>query len=591
MALLLWSFACETALTDVSLSGEWEFRYDPENRGLDEKWYEQEETWEQNMAVPGFWDDDSYDGAGWFRRSFSVGRANRRDHLGLIFESVDDNATVWLNGEFLGSHEGYGQLFWFEVTPKVNRDSENILAVRIEDTGGPGGINGDIRILWYDDEKALLQTRFSRLAAVEPPNWVHEAILYEIFVRNFSESEDFDGIMKKLDDIEALGVDCIWLMPIHPIGEKNRKGEWGSPYSPADYYGITPDYGTSDDLRRLVEETHKRGMKIILDMVLNHSAWDNPLLSSHPDWYTRNDHGEVVPPNADWWDVADFNYDSPELRSYMIEMLGYWVKEYDVDGFRFDVAELVPVDFWIDARRKLKLLKPDILFLAEGDHPQLHVEAFDLSYSWNVWHHVIEVTNGRKNVEALGKTLENEQYRYPRGSVRMRFVENHDKLRAAGVIPPRALKVAHAFIYTIEGVPLLYNGEEVALTRRPDLFEKDPLNWSAGDDEFRDFMITLGGLKKRVKDLSSGEFQIIEGDFPGSVMAWKRGNSVLCLANFADEEYTVTLGKDEAGGKINLARMRLEFSVSGDATFRSDRQGAYVGLKPWDLVVLVKTLE
>ncbi|NOZ03052.1 MAG: hypothetical protein GXO92_00380, partial [FCB group bacterium] len=521
-----------------------------------------------------------YDGFGWFRKEFTIDRKSTDKRLALVFETVDDNADVWLNGKRVGSHRGYGELFWFDVTDFIKTGAKNILTVRIEDTGGPGGINGSVYMVWFGEEKDFLKSPLAELTAVKSPDWVREAILYEIFVRDFSEEGTFNGVVDRLDDLKELGIDCIWLMPIHPVGKEKRKGEWGSPYSVVDYYSVTPDFGTLEDFRNLVQETHRRGMKIILDMVLNHSAWDSPLLTQHPDWYTRNEQGEVISPNKDWSDVADFNYDSQELRKYMVDMLLYWVRDFDVDGFRFDVAELVPLDFWEKARTAVREVKPEILFLAEGDDPKLHLSAFDLTYSWNVWSYVLDVCNERKTADNLKRMLINETYRYPRNSLRMRFVENHDKRRVASEIPRETLELAHAFIYTIPGVPLLYNGEEVALTHRLELFDKDPIKWNKGENEFREFMVRLGQLKHSNPDLSALDWEFIDQSFPSGVIGWKRGASTLCFANFSAKPVEFVFQKE------NSASFKVEFAVKNPPQVRDNAGQILITLQPWDLVVV-----
>ncbi len=578
LLFLITLIGCQGNPEKISLNGKWAFRYDPGDDGVREKWYQSSAQWELETEVPGFWSKAEYDGFGWYRKKFTVDRRPVDKQLALVFETVDDNADVWLNGKKVGSHRGYGELFWFDVTDLVKTGAKNSLTVRIEDTGGPGGINGSVYMVWYGEEKDFLKSPLAELPSVASPDWVRKAIIYEIFVRDFSEEGTFRGVVERLDDLKELGIDCIWLMPIHPVGKEKRKGEWGSPYSVVDYYAVTPDFGTLEDFRYLVEETHRRGMKIILDMVLNHSAWDSPLLTQHPDWYTRNEAGEVIPPNKDWSDVADFNYDSRELRKYMLDMLLYWVRDFDVDGFRFDVAELVPLDFWDEARSAVKKVKPEALFLAEGDKPELHLSAFDLTYSWNVWSHVLDVTNGRKPAENLKQTIINETYRYPQNSLRMRFVENHDKQRAASEIPREALELAHAFIYTIPGVPLLYNGEEVALAHRLELFDKDPIKWADGDEKFRKFMVSLGRVKHANPDLSALNWKFIEQSFPPGIIGWRRGEATVCFANFSGKR------REFVYSTPNIPE--IEYSVSESAGLRFNRKGVQITLRPWDLIVL-----
>jgi len=259
-------------------------------------------------------------------------------------------------------------------------------------------------------------------------------------------------------------------------------------------------------------------------------------------------------------------------------MLVYWVKEFDVDGFRFDVAELVPRDFWDKARSVIRKVKPEILFLAEGDDPRLHLSAFDLTYSWNVWSYVLDVCKGRKTAVKLKQMLINETYRYPQNSLRMRFMENHDKQRAAFEIPQEALELAHAFIYTIPGVPLLYNGEEVALTHSLELFDKDPIKWDEGENEFREFMVKLGQLKHSNPDLSALDWEFIEQSFPQDVIGWTRGDATVCFANFSSESKEFDYATRNAP--------EVKYSVSESTGLKINSGGVQITLQPWDLIVL-----
>ena len=192
----------------------------------------------------------------------------------------------------------------------------------------------------------------------------------------------FKAAQEQLPRLQAMGVDILWLMPIHPIGEKNRKGTLGSPYSVKDYFGVNPEFGTEQDFRDFVTAAHELGMKVILDWVANHSAWDNPLVDEHPEWYSRDWKGDFHPtPWWDWSDIIDFDYSQPGIRQYMTEAMTYWVSEFDVDGYRCDVAGYVPLDFWNNVRKELDAIKP-VFMLAEWEERDLHREAFDMTYGW-----------------------------------------------------------------------------------------------------------------------------------------------------------------------------------------------------------------
>src|SRR5689334_7426721 len=223
----------------------------------------------------------------------------------------------------------------------------------------------------------------SKESARPTREWVRDGVIYQIFPRNFSAEGNFNAITMQLDRLKDLGVTVLWLMPIHPIGQEKKKGTVGSPYAVRDYYAINPDYGTEEDLKRLVAEAHKRGIKVIIDIVANHTAWDSVMMQ-HPEFYKQDAGGKIIPPVPEWTDVAGLNYDNPQLRAYMVKMLKYWIDPttFNLDGFRCDVAHMVPTGFWEEARQELAKVKPDIFLLAEASKPDLLVKAFDADYSW-----------------------------------------------------------------------------------------------------------------------------------------------------------------------------------------------------------------
>src|SRR6266850_6351403 len=239
----------------------------------------------------------------------------------------------------------------------------------------------------------------SKLPARPARNWVRDGVIYEIYPRAFSQEGNFKGITAQLDRLKDLGVTILWLMPIHPIGQEKKKGSVGSPYAVRDYYGINPDYGTKADLQRLISETHRRGMKIVIDIVANHTSWDSVLMK-HPEFYKKDASGKITYP-YDWFDIAALNYSNQELRRYMTAMLVYWVREFDLDGFRCDVAGEVPTDFWENARAELEKIKPDIFMLAEAHKADLLVKAFDIDYSWPLHSAMTDALQGRGRVSDL----------------------------------------------------------------------------------------------------------------------------------------------------------------------------------------------
>ena len=559
LLVMILVMACEPiAPSKIPLDAVWKLKYDPDKVGLRQGWFavdHDRSDWEVTQ-VPGFWSDDKYDGFAWYATQIPAAHYAAGYNWALVFDAVDDNAVIWLDGRLFGKHMGYGQKFFFDIGDKLTDGEPHDLVVRIEDTGGPGGIYQAVYLQPYIEEVDLIRTEVSKQTAPEAPDWVKNASIYEIFVRSHSNSRTFNAVEKDLDRIKRLGIDLIWLMPIHPIGAKNHKSGVGAPYAVKDYYKVNPRFGTLDDFKQLVAAVHQRDMHIILDMVLNHTAWDNPLVEQHPDWYSKNEVGEIVSPNADWWDTADLNYDKPELRKWMIEMLVWWLRETDIDGFRFDVAELVPNDFWIAAKAACKKVKPDVFFLAEGAQPELHLSGHDMTYSWNIWNLVTKTAQGNATVSQIKTSYEDEQYQYPRNALRMRFTENHDKRRSRAYIGDAELnKTAWAFIALMKGNPLIYAGQEVGAKEQVDIHKDGVIYWSRADRKLERSMGEILKLRKTWITPES-DFKIFLADDDKQVIAYKHG-PLLGFFNFSKEPF-----KFSAAG--------MDTVVYGDLTMDDD---------------------
>jgi len=381
-------------------------------------------------------------------------------------------------------------------------------------------------------------------------DWVRDAVIYQIWERAYSQKGDFSSITNDLDRIKDLGVNVLWLMPIHPIGQERKKGTIGSPYAVKDYYAINPDYGTAADLKRLVSEAHKRKLKVIIDMVINHTAWDNALIKEHPEFYKKNDKGQIIPPVPEWADVAGLEYSNRDLHRYMIDMLKYWIREFDLDGFRCDVALMVPTDFWEEARVEVDKIKPNTIWLAEAEKPDLLVKAFDLDYSWNVHSTLTEVLQGTKPASAIRDVWERQQREFPHGAIRMRFSDNHDERRAIARFGEKGALAAQALAFMLDGVPLVYNGMEVGDTTEsgaPALFERLPIFWQIAErrPEFPKFYRTMIALRRSSVALRRGDLQWLKNSDEKRVITFARrfGNDDLVIAiNMSNQPFTGTIG-------------------------------------------------
>lgn len=368
--------------------------------------------------------------------------------------------------------------------------------------------------------------------------WIKSAVIYELNPRTFSSTGNFKGVEQGLDRLQRLGVTILWLMPIHPLGQAKKKGTVGSPYAVQDYYAVNPAYGSKDDLKRLVVEAHKRNFKVIIDIVANHTAWDSVLIKQHPDWFKHDAQGNIIPPVPDWSDVAGLDYRNQHLRTYMTDMLKYWLKDFDLDGFRCDVAGEVPTDFWENARVELTKIKPEIVMLAEANKPELLVKAFDLDYAWPFHSTLTDVLEFGKSATALPENVEREHERYPKGALEMRFSDDHDEKRAIARFGEQGALAASALVFTTDGVPLLYNGMEAGDTTEstaPALFENMPVFWQIAErrPNFPLFYQQMIALRKAHPALQQGETEWLRNSDPDRILTYVRRD--------ANEEFLVVI--------------------------------------------------
>jgi alpha-amylase len=336
------------------------------------------------------------------------------------------------------------------------------------------------------------------------PSWAKSTVLYEVNVRQFSEEGTLKAVQTQLARLQNLGVGTIWLMPIFPIGEKNRKGTLGSPYSVRDYKMVNPDLGTKDDLIALVKEAHTLGMHVILDWVPNHTSWDHVWIHEHPEYYTKVNGQFSVPLNEkgeqihDWSDVCDLDYANSATRLAMIDAMQYWVRACDIDGFRVDMAGLVPNDFWAEAIPRVQQEKKDLFFLSEWqDEPGHFASGFHANYGWRFKDVTKEIGSGKKDANALDSLLVELDTFYPTGYKQLYFTLNHDENTWSGSekeLYGASANAMNVLAYTWQGMPMVYNGQEDGLRQRLAFFEKDPIKW--GIQDRRKFFQDLNGLKK-----------------------------------------------------------------------------------------------
>lgn len=427
--------------------------------------------------------------------------------------------------------------------------------------------------------RKLSADNFSTVLA---PQWSKGLAMYEVNTRQFSEAGTFAAVEAQLPRLKAMGIGIVWFMPITPIGEKERKGTMGSYYAVKDYKAVGKEYGTIDDFKHLVKRAHDLGMYVIIDWVANHSAADNIWASEHKDYYTRNEAGQMQPPVADWSDVLDLNYDNKAMRSDMITAMEFWVKTCDIDGFRCDVAEMVPNDFWKEAIIAVNKTKKDLFWLAEGENPELHKAGFHATYGWEMHHLLKDIAQGQKTVADLDAYFSKNQTKYAANDYRLYFTTNHDENSWNGTEREKfgdGAKAMFAVCATAPvGMPLIYTGQEAGLDKRIKFFEKDAVQWGGYSE--KDFFTKLLQLKQKNKALWNGNYggtyERIQTGKDSEVLAFLRKNDknrVLFVANLSNKPQKIVLN-----GKVFAGNYNDVFSGKP----RSFRGSEHLELKAWE---------
>lgn len=385
-------------------------------------------------------------------------------------------------------------------------------------------------------------------AHIEHPEWSMSANIYEVNIRQYTPEGTFKAFQGELPRLKEMGVDILWLMPIHPIGEEKRKGELGSYYSIKDYTAVNPNFGTKQDFIDLVDAAHQQGMKLFLDWVPNHTAWDHPWVSEHPEYYMKDSAGNITY-EADWTDIAQLNYENRELWDEMIEKMKYWIEEADIDGFRVDHAgHDIPLEFWKKAIPEVNSVKEDFFWLAEWNTPEMH-PWFDATYTWEYFHLTTGIAAGEEPLSVIAEYIASQDTLFADHAYRLYFTTNHDENSWNGTDEELFGDNFENFAVmaaTIDGMPLVYSGQETGLEQRLEFFRKDTIDWDGY--EYQDFYKTIFELKDRNEALWNGqyggEFQHIATNNPDQILAYKRvkgDNEVLVILNMSDSGQQVSL--------------------------------------------------
>lgn len=434
----------------------------------------------------------------------------------------------------------------------------------------------------FDTSDHVLSAAQARSA----PAWLQPGLIYEVFPHDFSPAGDLNGVTAALDRLKTLGVTVVWLMPIHPTGVLKRIGTNGSPYAARDFYAIDPSYGTKADLQHLVDEAHRRGMKVILDMVFDHTSFDSVMLA-HPDFYKHDKDGHLISPHG-WNDVAALDYANPALRRYMTDVLLYWVKNFDVDGYRCDAAGEVPTDFWEQARVALDQLKPELLMLAEAAKPELERSAFSVDYAWPLLFKLDEVMMKGAPASEIRTTIETQQSRFPKGAVHMLISDDHDTERAVVRYGDPGAIAASALMFTLPGVPLIYNGMEsgdASPSTGPALFETLKIYWPSSHihPEFTKFYNFMIPFRAQHPALWKGDLDWVHNSDEQHILSYTRRSDkeeFLIVVNLSNTPFrgTVEAGtgsweevNDLSLEKAQVALPAVSLSAFGFRMFKINR--------------------
>ena len=419
------------------------------------------------------------------------------------------------------------------------------------------------------------------------PDWVKNAVIYEVNVRQYTPEGTFKAFESHLPRLKELGVDILWFMPIHPIGLEKRKvpegmtGSLGSYYSVKDYKGVNPEFGTEEDFKALVAKAHEMGFKVLIDWVANHSAWDNPWIKEHPEWYVQDSLGNIQSA-FDWTDVAKLNYENQDMRKAMIEAMKYWIEKCDIDGFRCDVAGEVPVDFWEQARPELEKVKPMFMLAENESKPELFNKAFDAAYGWSMSNGIlVNIAKGNEKAEAIARHQMKLDTTIAKDAFYMNFITNHDENSWNGTAKEKFGDGENAFAvltYTLPGMPLIYSGQEAGLDHRLQFFIKDSINWNLKD--FAPFYKTLNALKHENGALWNppygGAFISLDNTSPDKVVSFMREKGklkVVVIMNLSKEIVSVRLKDSRADEDYTDVFKQSKFTLSS--------ANLDINLQPW----------
>ncbi len=418
------------------------------------------------------------------------------------------------------------------------------------------------------------------------PSWSYNTNIYEVNVRQYTTAGTFKAFEKHLPRLKNMGVEILWFMPVTPISLKDRKGTLGSYYAVQNYKSVNGEFGSMEDFEDLIRLAHQLGFKIIIDWVANHTGNDNIWIDEHPDFFCYDEAQKIIHPNG-WEDVSKLNFDNAEMQDAMIDAMKFWITECDIDGFRCDMAHLVPLDFWMKAKAELQKTKPGLFWLAECEEPEYH-KAFDATYTWNWMHKSEEFCKRNIRLNDLFHVLKEYDISFPKNALRTYFTSNHDENSWNGTEYEKygnAFKAFAVLCCTWNGIPMIYSGQELPNKKRLQFFDKDVIDWT-DKCELHNFYKTLLDLRKNHPALKAGDInvtthKIATNDDEKKFSFIRKNNSdeVLVILNLSADEVIVELFDDILKGKFKNVFDKNIIDFSQKQNFK---------MQPWDYLVYEK---
>lgn len=410
-----------------------------------------------------------------------------------------------------------------------------------------------------------------------------DVVIYEVNIRAFSAAGNLQGVIDRLDHIKALGVNTIWLMPIHPVGQIRSAGGLGSPYSIKNYLEVSPEFGTLEKLRELVDEAHNRNMSVIMDWVANHTSWDNVWMKNKT-WYTTDANGNIIiPPGTNWQDVAELNYNNADMRKAMIHAMKYWILEANVDGYRCDAVDFVPKEFWKQALDELKAIpNRKLILLAEGGVADNFASGFQMNYAWDFYKAITEVYKDGKSVNTVFTTHEAEYNAIPQGAIKLRYTTNHDQ-SAWEHTPVEVLggtsAAISASVITIftSAAPLLYSSQEVGRLERLAFFTRDPIDWDENQEMQQQYEKLLAIYN------STNTFRA------GSLKYYANNDVAVFVRKNGSEEYLILVNTRNASKTVTLDAAFNGVNWTNKITNENLTTGGEINLSPYQFLILKKS--